>query len=677
MPNVPSEGRLYVILKSHPYLELPHHQLHGSLQEVRKAQDSGTGDVEDLLDRIEFELESEEKTLGAAYRRFDNTGKGKLDRGDMKIMSAYLGFPHQEPDIEKLMKTIDADNTGYISFPEFCHYVGRMGGSMKLFEERRKAIAEKGGFTEGDAAEDLKLSLKESGIDEDAQAYWRLVISPSEFRAAGKLVSCQKQALSHIRRLAKKNHQDALPKVQKRILDMGFKDENLWMTLAWIRELAPVIVHVNIDKMIQWFEKDTHYRNQFETKTSGGLLKPEVRVKWEKDLFAGCYDKAKGFDRCKYGVQNVMNDYRGVVKCAQYGDSYMILKDVRLRCTFSPEDSANLKAERLAVLDFYAHVLNEYSDAELRETLNVANSKDAAMLGDSSRVGSMKYKEAQIHGEVRFDSHVERLVAHVRHRSAGQDSKIRAVCKKHGWLFSWMDEEQARMKREDQHKMAGSTWEDRLEQLERSGSKIEVPEGFCRVGCGRKVHPGTTRAGRPFTTCCKGCIMGFGHDSQCGQIDASLVGPGKCKNGCGRAVAQGRDSKGRPLDTCCRGCALGTGVHDPSCGQKRGPVAQGMCIKGCGRPVAAGAQSNGNPWTTCCKDCARGRGHSADCKEFTGTMSGTFGTFSQGAQPGPTVCPVAAPLRSSSKTDDREDRPEVADGPAEPSTDGGQCCILL
>ena len=107
----------------------------------------------------------------------------------------------------------------------------------------------------------------------------------------------------------------------------------------------------------------------------------------------------QGVDRCKYGVLNAMNDHRGVVKCEQYGDSYLVLKDVRLRCTFSPEDSANLKADRssarargtevgsgLAVLDFYGHVcldmpefiriqsrdasfrLSEYSDAELKET---------------------------------------------------------------------------------------------------------------------------------------------------------------------------------------------------------------------------------------------------------------------------------------------------------------------
>merc|ERR1719356_1695147 len=110
-----------------------------------------------------------------------------------------------------------------------------------------------------------------------------------------------------------------------------------------------------------------------------------------------------------------MNDHKGVVKCHQYGDSYLILKDVRLRCTLSPEDSANLKAEKLAVLDYYAHVLYEYSLDELQETMKIAKYADAAVLGDSRVIGKLKYKETQIHGDIRWDSHIERLVAHERH----------------------------------------------------------------------------------------------------------------------------------------------------------------------------------------------------------------------------------------------------------------------
>ena len=47
---------------------------------------------------------------------------------------------------------------------------------------------------------------------------------------------------------------------------------------------------------------------------------------WEKELFGGCYDEAKPFERCKYGALSVMNDYRGVLSAYQYGDSYLVLR---------------------------------------------------------------------------------------------------------------------------------------------------------------------------------------------------------------------------------------------------------------------------------------------------------------------------------------------------------------
>merc|ERR1712167_560515 len=107
----------------------------------------------------------------------------------------------------------------------------------------------------------------------------------------------------------------------------------------------------------------------------------------------------------------------------------------------------------------------------------------------------MKYKEAQIHGEVSFEKHVARLVAHQRHRHIG--SRIKAVCNKFKWKFSWMDEEQARMAAEEKDKLGAAAWEARIASLLTTGvpDAPDVPEGMCRTGCGRKVAPGLTRAG--------------------------------------------------------------------------------------------------------------------------------------------------------------------------------------
>lgn len=615
--STPVGVQLRAILDKHPWLNSDNHQLNPLIKQLYDAINGKTdSDPYDLLERLLMELNSEKETLSRAFKLFDTRKQKALNSQDLKNMQRYLGFPSDDADIKEIMAVIDKDKSGSINEEEFANYVGRMGGSMKLFEERQKRFEARDGrasMTASDVAESVVVKLNQCSIDPEAQAYWKMVVPPSELITMTKLVPCQQNAISTIRKLAKKNHQEALPKLQKRMAQMGYPEDNLWLTLAWIRELAPIILHVNLDKILQYLEKDTYYRNQFETNTSGGLLKPEVRKKWERDLFSGAYDQAQGFDRPKYGVQNVMNDHRGVVKCAQYGDSYLILKDVRLRCTFSPEDSANLKADKLAVLDFYAHVLQEYSTDELRETVKVANSADAALLGDSGKVGSMKYKEAQIHGEVSLANNVERLVANTRHRGKPEASRIKAMCDRHGFGFTWMDEEQKRMETEMMHKLGGAEWKERLDRLQADGGDIAVPEGFCKVGCGRKVMPGVTRSGKPFTTCCRGCIMGFGHDLRCQNVDPSKVGPGMCKQGCGRRVAPGVDKTGRPLTTCCRSCATditGNPTHDATCNM---PIVPGMCKMGCGRKVAESKPPGGRTYTTCCRGCALGQGHTDDC----------------------------------------------------------------
>mmetsp|Transcript_78712 Transcript_78712/g.205281 ORF Transcript_78712/g.205281 Transcript_78712/m.205281 type:complete len:623 (-) Transcript_78712:159-2027(-) len=613
----PPQKQLEELLKVAPWLESKDHHLNRLVEEVRAAIKNGH-QASEKMNTLKREAKKEEEEIKQFFKMFDNSGaKGQLTRADIGAMNKYLGFPAGESDITDMMAKIDKDGGGTIQEVEFKRFVGGMGGIPNLLKTRQAMLGEKSGrrqtaMESGETLSSLERSrLDQCGIDSEAQMYWSMVVPQSELRAAARLEKCQEQAICKIRELAKQNHKAALPKLQKRVKDLHLPEDNLWLTLAWIRELAPIIVHINMDKMLQFMETDTHYRNQFETKTSGGLLKPEVRKKWEKDLFDGAYDRSGQLkDRPKYGVQNVMNDHRGVVACKQYGESYLILKDVRLRCTFAPEDSANLKAEKLAVPDFYAHVLAEYSTEELKETLKVATSAEEALLGDSEKVGKMKYKEAQIHGEVSFSQHVERLVVHTKHRTPTMEQRIKKMCQKHGFEMTWMDKEQERMKKEAMHKLGGAEWKDRLAKLDETGDS-SVPEGYCKVGCGRCVAPGLTRSGKPYQTCCRGCIMGFGHDDNCGKIDPTKVGAGLCKMGCGRPIAIGVDDKGRALQTCCRGCAMG-GDHDATCG--KAPAKPGMCRMGCGKKVAPGKTSGGKAFDTCCRGCAKGEAHSPDCK---------------------------------------------------------------
>ena len=155
---------------------------------------------------------------------------------------------------------------------------------------------------------------------------------------------------------------------------LGYSEAELQGVLGWIQDLAPMCIHIHIGNVGRFLETDEYYRSQFETGTSCGALddKNQIRKDWEKELFGGAYDEAKPFERCKYGALGVMNDYRGITSAYQYGDSYLVLKDVRLRATFAATDSGGIAGSRLAVLDKYAHVLKEYSDTELHRLIEVA-----------------------------------------------------------------------------------------------------------------------------------------------------------------------------------------------------------------------------------------------------------------------------------------------------------------
>ena len=70
---------------------------------------------------------------------------------------------------------------------------------------------------------------------------------------------------------------------------------------------------------MQFFVKDTHYRNQFETKKSSGSLSLSARTNWEDRMFDTKHHKATPFERVKYGTINFTNDPKGVNGCSSYG----------------------------------------------------------------------------------------------------------------------------------------------------------------------------------------------------------------------------------------------------------------------------------------------------------------------------------------------------------------------
>ncbi|CAJ1375418.1 unnamed protein product [Effrenium voratum] len=254
-----------------------------------------------------------------------------------------------------------------------------------------------------------------------------LLSAPRELDAANVLTPEQTQAVQYVARNARPKSQAAVEGLQRRLAKWGYGHDTLAKVLRYIRDEAPIVIHTDLSKRVKAFSQDTHYRNQFETRTTSGSSDMSKRKAWEDRLFPQIYDNVQNFDRVKYGVLNAVNDPRGILSVAkQYGQDYLVLRGVRLRTTFSDRDSCT--AGQQASCEWYAHVLEKYTDAELQAVTEVA-------LGDRLFVDSSVldtaaggYKEVQIHGELEFKKHLEAVVVHHSRQKTKLFSAITEWC---------------------------------------------------------------------------------------------------------------------------------------------------------------------------------------------------------------------------------------------------------
>lgn len=150
-----------------------------------------------------------------------------------------------------------------------------------------------------------------------------------------KLEPCQRAAMRHVDSQAKSLHGKALPALLKRALLLGFTHADLDSSLVYIRDEAPIVVHLGAETLALLC-KDPWYRSQFETGTSKGVNDRAQRQQWENLMFANAYASAKDGEHPKYGCLNITGDIRGVCGARGYGELFMTLAPaVRHRTSFS------------------------------------------------------------------------------------------------------------------------------------------------------------------------------------------------------------------------------------------------------------------------------------------------------------------------------------------------------
>lgn len=154
--------------------------------------------------------------------------------------------------------------------------------------------------------------------------------------------------------------------------------------------------------------KDTHYRNQFETKKSNGSYCHKDRNNAEGYMFGNVYKKASGKKKVKYGLLHHSNSkFCGY----SYGKHYIILKsENKWRATFVPYDSLGPAMRN----DFEIYTIDQLDQ----------------MINDHGI--PYGYIEAQIHGDISLYEDVEKIMVNDDFIDMDERNHIKEFSKKSG-----------------------------------------------------------------------------------------------------------------------------------------------------------------------------------------------------------------------------------------------------
>ncbi|MDH6119245.1 hypothetical protein ABH930_002456 [Kitasatospora sp. GAS204A] len=164
---------------------------------------------------------------------------------------------------------------------------------------------------------------------------------------------------------------------------------------------------VNGRPILRAMAADGVYRSQFVTGTSNGGLTAHQggdRWRWEQRIFGGVYDDAPAHERPVYGALNFRRHAVGAAP--RFGSAHF-----------------RLGAEPVARSTFcYPDSFAEPSDFGVATAMSLVEPATADTRGPLD-----DYIEAQVHGQVRFDRHVEALVLDPCYRGTEVEAAARLL----------------------------------------------------------------------------------------------------------------------------------------------------------------------------------------------------------------------------------------------------------
>ena len=165
------------------------------------------------------------------------------------------------------------------------------------------------------------------------------------------------------------------------------------------------------ERSIEKIAVDGKFKNQFETRTSGGTFDPRMRIEGANNLFGKGQELLKDAEREKYGYLGA-NDYMVDMEMArgagagQYGGCIIRFKKSALqnRTTFTVDDSLGPAVYKMLTAgDVNRPRANGINEKKLNEIYRIIRSKEANNLKEFVKGMRIRYFELQYHGDLTLD----------------------------------------------------------------------------------------------------------------------------------------------------------------------------------------------------------------------------------------------------------------------------------
>lgn len=211
------------------------------------------------------------------------------------------------------------------------------------------------------------------------------------------LTRSQKKAIEFVKNQSSKHFEASqrslLKSAEKAVIDS---------ILERIRYEVDIIVHFSFEKIVDKLLQDKSYKSLFEidSKDTTGLL---VRKTAEDKIFGNSYQNVPAVERPKYGCLNIFGNPRGVKTAYYYGTSFLILRNVKWRSTWSNTDTFSVNVATTA-FDNNPLVLSKFERNDLVSLISYAETGKFLNTDDSD------YREVQIHGDIQLERDVDWVV---------------------------------------------------------------------------------------------------------------------------------------------------------------------------------------------------------------------------------------------------------------------------